>query len=140
MSTRSFKRCTQDTIWFKTHSLVHWMTHLQPTYFYRPSMWEGKSFHTFSTCVCPFELYLLNALNNNFGTTYLLYQYGHQGQCHFEVEVIPESNCKCLDFYHEAGGGDSNQCILVCIFTIYAPRCLYWFWRLTFTITTVWFD
>ena len=36
-----------------------------------------------------------------------------QGQCHFEVKVIPESNCKCLDFYPEAGDGPSTECILV---------------------------
>ena len=31
---------------------------------------------------------------------------------HFEVEVIPESNCKCLDFYHEASGRPSTECSL----------------------------
>ena len=26
---------------------------------------------------------------------------------------VPESNCKCFDFYPEAGGGPSIECILV---------------------------
>ena len=41
------------------------------------------------------------------------YEYGHQGQNHFEVKVIPESNFKCFDFYLEAGSGPSTGCILV---------------------------
>ena len=31
----------------------------------------------------------------------------YQGQGHFEVKIIPESNCKCLDFSLKAGGGPS---------------------------------
>ena len=36
-----------------------------------------------------------------------------QGQGHFEVKTIPESNCKCSDFYPEADGGTSTEFILV---------------------------
>ena len=36
-----------------------------------------------------------------------------QGQGYFQVNVIPESNCKCLDFCPETGGGPSTECILV---------------------------
>ena len=32
-----------------------------------------------------------------------------QGQGHCKFKVIPESNCKYLDFYHEAGGGPSTE-------------------------------
>ena len=32
---------------------------------------------------------------------------------HVKVKVIPESNCKCLDFYPEAGGGPSTKCIVL---------------------------
>ena len=32
-----------------------------------------------------------------------------QGQGHCKFKVIPESSCKCLDFYHEAGGGPSTK-------------------------------
>ena len=31
----------------------------------------------------------------------------------FEVKVILESNCKCLDFYYEASSGPPTECILV---------------------------
>ena len=34
-----------------------------------------------------------------------------QGQ--LKVKVISESNCKCLDFYHEVGSGSLPECILV---------------------------
>ena len=36
-----------------------------------------------------------------------------QGQDHFEVKIMPESNCKCLDFYSKADGWLSTECILV---------------------------
>ena len=36
-----------------------------------------------------------------------------QDKGHLNVKVIPESSFKCLDFYHEAGGGPSIECILV---------------------------
>ena len=36
-----------------------------------------------------------------------------QGQGHFKVKVIPESNGKCLDFYPEEGGEPPTECILV---------------------------
>ena len=64
----------------------------------------------------------------------LWYSQGHlgqghpsQGQGHFNVKVIPELNCKCLDFYHEVGGWLSTECILVpkgFVFTFYGvwPR------------------
>ena len=32
----------------------------------------------------------------------------------FEVKVIPESHCKCLDFYPEEGSWLLTECILVC--------------------------
>ena len=32
-----------------------------------------------------------------------------QVQVQVEVHVIPESNCTCLDFYHEASGGPSIE-------------------------------
>ena len=35
-----------------------------------------------------------------------------QGQGHLEVKVIPESNCKCLDFYPKASGAASTERIL----------------------------
>ena len=37
----------------------------------------------------------------------------HQDQGYFEVKVILESNCKCLDYYPEAGGGPSTEYFLV---------------------------
>ena len=36
-----------------------------------------------------------------------------QGQGHPKTKVIPEYNCKCLDFYCKAGGEPSTECILV---------------------------
>ena len=32
-----------------------------------------------------------------------------QGQGHCSSRSFPESNCKYLDFYHEAGGGPSTE-------------------------------
>ena len=32
-----------------------------------------------------------------------------EGQGHCKFKVIPDSNCKCLEFYHEAGGGPSTE-------------------------------
>ena len=35
---------------------------------------------------------------------------GHKlGQGHLMVKVIPRSNCKCLTFYQQAGGGPSTE-------------------------------
>ena len=48
-------------------------------------------------------------LVNSFGMTSLCHSYGHQGQGHLKVKVIYESNCKCFDFYHEAGSGPSTK-------------------------------
>ena len=33
----------------------------------------------------------------------------HQGQGHCKFKVIPELNCQCLVFYHEADGGLSAE-------------------------------
>ena len=34
-----------------------------------------------------------------------------QGQGHFGFKVIPESKCKCLEFYPKSGGGPSTECM-----------------------------
>ena len=51
-----------------------------------------------------------------------------QGQSHFEINFIPESNGKCLDFYPEAGSRPSTECILVLmggqLDRFIVPRCL----------------
>ena len=33
----------------------------------------------------------------------------HQGKGHIKVKVIPRSNCKCLTFYRQVGGGPSTE-------------------------------
>ena len=43
----------------------------------------------------------------------LLRSRSSRGEGSFEVKVIPESNCKCLDFYPEAVSWLSTECILV---------------------------
>ena len=53
---------------------------------------------------------------NSFAVTVLWYEYGHQGQGHLKVKVIPKSNCKRFDFSLEVGSGPSIECILVCVY------------------------
>ena len=46
-----------------------------------------------------------------------------------EVKVIPRSNCKCLTFYQQAGGGPSTErhsCLfLIQVFLIFLQVCLF---------------
>ena len=51
--------------------------------------------------------------SNSFVVTNLWYYYGHQGQGHPKVKLIPESNYRCLDFYEKGCGESSTECILV---------------------------
>ena len=37
------------------------------------------------------------------------------GQCHTKAKVIPRSNCKCLTFYWQAGGGPSTKRLSSCL-------------------------
>ena len=53
---------------------------------------------------------------HQFNLVSLVQGQGHKlGQGHLKIMVIPRSNCKCLTFYQQAGGGPSTEGIFVCL-------------------------
>ena len=47
---------------------------------------------------------------HHFNLVWLVWGQGHKwGQCHLKVKVISSSNCKCLTFYWQTGGGSSTE-------------------------------
>ena len=53
---------------------------------------------------------LISLPGHKFNLFWLVWGQGHKlGQGHLKVEVIAKSNCKCLTFYRQAGGGPSTE-------------------------------
>ena len=46
--------------------------------------------------------------SNTFAVTNIWHRYGHQDKGHLKVKIFPESNCKCFNFYQEAGSRPST--------------------------------
>ena len=83
--------------------------------FYHLHMPKG---YVFVLCVCLLNEWTPQHRNFIFGMVghldHIKFEYqGHWVKVKGFLQVITDSNCECLDFYHKAGGGPSSECILV---------------------------